>query len=135
MYIRWCGSGESVAKLTTKMCLKSEVVSGPTALHTNYAYILLNTCTLPSVSSLLYSYTAPVNKLTNQLRTGVAQAGFTEVLTFALVSQLAIVHYTTHNHFNFSPHSFPRMRLRKGIPAAHSIHDMYNVATPKTLEF
>ena len=34
----------------------------------------------------------PVNKLTDQLRTGVAQAGFTEALTFALVCIAAHVY-------------------------------------------
>ena len=40
---------------------------------------------LPSCTSQL-----PVNKLTDQLRVGVAQAGFTEALTFALVCPICV---------------------------------------------
>ena len=78
-----------------------------------------------------------MNKLTDQLRTGVAQAGFTEALTFALVSI-----YTSYMNeqnveldFLLSPMKCSRddiaTRLRKDIkdiPAAH-------ISNPKTLEF
>ena len=78
----------------------------------------------------------PINKLTDQLRTGVAQAGFTEALTFALVSIAAqeIGHrrstYLVLFHSKCSRDDIAT-RLRKDIkdiPAAH-------ISNPKTLEF
>ena len=78
----------------------------------------------------------PVNKLTDQLRTGVAQAGFTEALTFALVSIAAQEIDHRHSTYLVSFRSKCSrddiaIRLRKDIkdiPVAH-------ISNPKTLEF
>ena len=55
-------------------------------LRTSTICILYNSTTLAHyLPSVLFTFQLPVNKLTDQLRVGVAQAGFTEALTFALV--------------------------------------------------
>ena len=55
----------------------------------------------------------PINKLTDQLREQIAQAGFTEALTFSLCSRDDV-----------------SVRLRKEMPS-----DAVHIANPKTLEF
>lgn len=89
-------------KLLTKMCLQSElssnkdikVVIPPTrhdVIHAcdiyedaaiAYGYNKI-TKTLPKTSTISKQF--PLNKLSDQLRQMVAQAGFTEALTFSLV--------------------------------------------------
>merc|ERR1712147_209145 len=56
----------------------------------------------------------PVNKLTDQLREAVAQAGFTEALTFSLCSRDDV-----------------GLKMRKDIKNIPAVH----IANPKTLEF
>ena len=55
----------------------------------------------------------PINKLTDQLREQIAQAGFTEALTFSLCSRDDV-----------------STRLRRDMP-----NDAVHIANPKTLEF
>jgi phenylalanyl-tRNA synthetase beta chain len=123
---------ESIAKLLTKMCLRSQVIEGgksvkieipPTradVLHgcdiiedVAIAYGFNNiTMTLPKTSCVAKQL--PVNKLSDQLREGVAQAGFTEALTFALCSRDDV-----------------SVRLRKELATIPAVH----ISNPKTLEF
>lgn len=123
---------ESIANLLTKMCLRSEVIEGgmsvkieipPTradVLHgcdiiedVAIAYGFNNIkMTLPKTSCVAKQL--PVNKLSDQLRESVAQAGFTEALTFALCSREDI-----------------SVRLRKELSSIPAVH----ISNPKTQEF
>lgn len=93
-----------MAKLLTKMCLKSKiksngkqlVVTVPPTRHdvihacdiyedVAIAYGYNNiVASLPGTSTIAQQY--PINKLTDLLREPIAQAGFTEALTFSLVN-------------------------------------------------
>lgn len=122
-------SGE-IAKLLSKMCLLSEakgaevieVTIPPTrhdVLHAvdiyedvaiAYGYNNLAK-TIPKTMTIATQQ--PINKLTDQLREQIAQAGFTEALTFSLCSRDDV-----------------SSRLRKEMPF-NAVH----IANPKTLEF
>lgn len=101
-------TGEELAKLLTKMCLKSKikgsgkqlVVTVPPTRHDvihpcdiyedvaiafGYNNIVAS---LPKTSTIAQQY--PINKLTDLLREPIAQAGFTEALTFSLVKTIPI---------------------------------------------
>merc|ERR1712051_514452 len=70
------------------------------------------TKTIPK--TLTVAQQLPVNKLTDQLREAVAQAGFTEALTFSLCSRDDV-----------------GLKMRKKIEEVPAVH----IANPKTLEF
>nr|CAG4643836.1 EOG090X03QT [Lepidurus arcticus] len=121
---------EEISRLLTRMCLTCQVdnqdalrveipplrhdvlhacdVSEDVAIAYGYNHIAE---TLPS--SATFSAQNPLNKLTDQLREQLAQAGFTEALTFALCSREDI-----------------GQKLRKPLPL-----DAVHVSNPKTLEF
>lgn len=94
-------SPESIAKKLSKMCLSSKADGGkikveiPPTRHDiihacdifedvgiAHGYNNIPKC-LPEVSTISQQF--PLNKLSDQLRVEVAQAGFTEALTFSLV--------------------------------------------------
>ena len=120
-----------VAELLTKMCLESKVTSGdnievtipPTrqdVLHPCDIYEDVaishgyNNITKTIPKTLTVAQQLPVNKLTAQLREAVAQAGFTEALTFSLCSRDDV-----------------GLKMRKKIGEVPAVH----IANPKTLEF
>merc|ERR1712012_1188299 len=120
-----------VAELLTKMCLESKVTSGdnievtipPTrqdVLHPCDIYEDVaishgyNNITKPIPKALTVAQQLPVNKLTDQLREAVAQAGFTEALTFSLCSRDDV-----------------GLKMRKKIEEVPAVH----ISNPKTLEF
>ena len=120
-----------IAELLTKMCLPSkaldsdriEVVIPPTRQD------ILHPCDIYEDVAISYGYNniekilpktstvakqLPLNKLTDQLRSEVAQSGFTETLTFSLCSRDDVA-----------------AKLRKNIEDIAAVH----IANPKTLEF
>ncbi|XP_064385368.1 phenylalanine--tRNA ligase beta subunit-like [Halichondria panicea] len=125
-------SAEKVASLLTRMCLRSVVCEGGKSVSIEVPPTradILHPCdivedvaiafgfnnikmTFPNTNCIAHEL--PVNKLTDQLRLGVSQAGFTEALTFALCSRDDI-----------------SMRLRKDIKDIPAVH----ISNPKTLEF
>jgi len=123
-------SSQQIAKLLSKMCLDSkasdvdhvEVTIPPTrhdVLHpvdiyedVAIAYGYNNLVkTIPKTMTIATQQ--PINKLTDQLREQIAQAGFTEALTFSLCSREDV-----------------SVKLRKEMPET-AVH----IANPKTLEF
>uniref|UniRef100_A0A1B6DE20 Phenylalanine--tRNA ligase beta subunit n=1 Tax=Clastoptera arizonana TaxID=38151 RepID=A0A1B6DE20_9HEMI len=120
-----------LATLLTKMCLKSDVHSGseivvevpPTRHDIIHAVDIYEDAaiafgynnivkTIPKTSTIANQF--PLNKLSDQLREQIAQAGFTETLTFSLCSRDDI--------------STKLCKKIEDIPAAH-------ISNPKTLEF
>ena len=123
-------SSSTIANMLSKMCLQSEaldensirVTIPPTrhdVLHpvdiyedVAIAYGYNNLVkTIPKTMTIATQQ--PLNKLTDQLREQIAQAGFTEALTFSLCSRDDV-----------------SSKLRKEMPE-HTVH----IANPKTLEF
>jgi len=124
-------SSSNIANMLSKMCLESkaldensiEVTIPPTrhdVLHpvdiyedVAIAYGYNNLVkTIPKTMTIATQQ--PINKLTDQLREQIAQAGFTEALTFSLCSRDDI-----------------SSKLRKPEMPEQSVH----IANPKTLEF
>jgi phenylalanyl-tRNA synthetase beta chain len=123
---------ESVATLLTKMCLRSEVIEGGRSVKIEIPPTradVLHGCDIMEDVAIAYGFNnvkmtlpktacvakqLPVNKLSDQLREGVAQAGFTEALTFALCSRDDI-----------------STRLCKDLSTIPAVH----ISNPKTLEF
>lgn len=100
-------SPENIAKLLTKMCLETTVhkqhleIKIPPTRHD-----VIHPCDIYEDVAIAYGYNniikrfpdcntvgqqQPVNKLTDLLRISIAQAGFTEGLTFSLVSFFLVV--------------------------------------------
>jgi len=123
-------SVEKMASLLTRMCLPSTAVGDsltvtipPTRADVLHACDIFedvaiaygyNNITKTIPKTLTVAQQLPVNKLTDQLREAVAQAGFTEALTFSLCSREDV--------------SSKLKKEIKDIPAVH-------IANPKTLEF
>ncbi|KAK3907986.1 Phenylalanine--tRNA ligase beta subunit [Frankliniella fusca] len=130
-YIGTSLSPEKMADLLSKMCLKSfvknssqlEVCVPPTrhdVIHAcdiyedvaiAYGYNNIKK-TLPRTNTIAQQF--PINKLSDQLREEIAQAGFTEALTFALCSRDDI-----------------SSKLGRNIDQIPAVH----ISNPKTLEF
>lgn len=90
-------------KLLTKMCLKSKVKNGGkqiTVVVPPTRHDVIHPCDIYEDVAIAYGYNNikrempktstiarqyPINKLTDLLREPIAQAGFTEALTFSLV--------------------------------------------------
>ena len=123
-------SSDSIAKLLSKMCLDSQAIDAETikvtipptrhdVLHpvdiyedVAIAYGFNNLeKTIPKTMTIATQQ--PINKLTDQLREQIAQAGFTEALTFSLCSRDDV-----------------SGKLRQEMPD-NAVH----IANPKTLEF
>jgi len=130
-YIGINESSESIAKSLTRMYLKAEVnASGDISVEIPPTrHDVIHACdiyedvaishgynnikrTLPPTMHIGRQY--PLNKLTEQLREQVAQAGFTEALTFALCSRDDV-----------------SIKLNKVIEDVTAVH----IGNPKTLEF
>ncbi|KDR06506.1 putative phenylalanyl-tRNA synthetase beta chain, partial [Zootermopsis nevadensis] len=134
-YIGISEPADKIVRLLTKMCLKSDIaksqeeviVEVPPSRHD-----IIHVCDIYEDVAVAYGYnnirktipkTAtigaqfPLNKLSDQLREQIAQAGFTEALTFALVCTL----YSNSEHIHC--HEFRQV--------AANIHN----SNPKTLEF
>jgi len=124
---------EKMAGLIQDMCLPSKVVDAaagvievtiPPTRHD-----VLHPCDIYEDVAIAYGYNnivktipstltiaqqLPINKLTDQLRESVAQAGFTEALTFSLCSRDDVA-----------------TKMRKDIKDVAAVH----ISNPKTLEF
>lgn len=125
-------NGDEMAKLLTRMCLKSESVDGGKNVKVEVPPTradVLHACDIIEDVAIAYGYnnlkwTVPntntianqfsLNKLTDLLRHETAAAGFTEVLTFSLCSRDDIGE-----------------KMRKNIKDCNAVH----IANPKTLEF
>uniref|UniRef100_A0A8D0GAC2 Phenylalanine--tRNA ligase beta subunit n=1 Tax=Sphenodon punctatus TaxID=8508 RepID=A0A8D0GAC2_SPHPU len=122
----------NLAKLLTRMCLKSQVTGNGNILEIeippNRADII-HACDIIEDAAIAYGYNNikmtipktytianqfPLNKLTELLRQDLAAGGFTEALTFALCSQEDIAD-----------------KLGMDIAATKAVH----IANPKTAEF
>ncbi|XP_026293829.1 phenylalanine--tRNA ligase beta subunit [Frankliniella occidentalis] len=130
-YIGTSLSPENMANLLSKMCLESTVknstelsVCVPPTRHD-----VIHACDIYEDVAIAYGYNniiktlprtntiaqqLPINKLSDQLREEVAQAGFTEALTFALCSRDDI-----------------SSKLGRSIDEVPAVH----ISNPKTLEF
>uniref|UniRef100_A0A3B3RY62 Phenylalanine--tRNA ligase beta subunit n=1 Tax=Paramormyrops kingsleyae TaxID=1676925 RepID=A0A3B3RY62_9TELE len=121
---------ESIARLLTRMCLRSEVQGD--RIHVEIPPTrsdIIHACDIVEDAAIAYGFNnivrttprtytignqLPMNKLTELLRMDLAAAGFTEALTFALCSQEDIADKLGHN-----------------IAEMKAVH----IANPKTAEF
>ncbi|XP_058043735.1 phenylalanine--tRNA ligase beta subunit isoform X3 [Ahaetulla prasina] len=122
----------SLAKLLTRMCLKSHVIGNGNNIEVEIPPTradIIHACDIIEDAAIAYGYNNiqmtipktytianqfPLNKLTELLRQDLAAAGFTEALTFALCSQEDIA-----------------SKLGVDIAATKAVH----IANPKTAEF
>ncbi|XP_063162769.1 phenylalanine--tRNA ligase beta subunit [Candoia aspera] len=122
----------SLAKMLTRMCLKSHVVGNGNNIEVEIPPTradIIHACDIIEDAAIAYGYNNiqmtipktytianqfPLNKLTELLRQDLAAAGFTETLTFALCSQEDIA-----------------SKLGIDISATKAVH----IANPKTAEF
>ncbi|XP_026519930.1 phenylalanine--tRNA ligase beta subunit [Pseudonaja textilis] len=122
----------SLAKLLTRMCLKSHVIGNGNNIEVEIPPTradIIHACDIIEDAAIAYGYNNiqmtipktytianqfPLNKLTDLLRQDLAAAGFTEALTFALCSQEDIA-----------------SKLGIDISATKAVH----IANPKTAEF
>ncbi|XP_060623878.2 phenylalanine--tRNA ligase beta subunit [Anolis sagrei] len=122
----------SLAKLLTRMCLKSHVIGNGNNIEVEIPPTradIIHACDIIEDAAIAYGYNNiqmtipktytianqfPLNKLTELLRQDLAAAGFTEALTFALCSQEDIAN-----------------KLGVDISATKAVH----IANPKTAEF
>lgn len=125
-------SAKKIADMLTRMCLKARVDADGDSIHVSIPptrHDVINACDIYEDVAIAYGYNNikkslpnfmhiakqyPLNKLTEQLREQVAQAGFTEALTFTLCSRDDISH-----------------KLNKSIEQMAAVH----ISNPKTLEF
>ncbi|XP_044793821.1 phenylalanine--tRNA ligase beta subunit isoform X2 [Bubalus bubalis] len=123
---------ENLAKLLTRMCLKSEVIGDGNQIEVEIPPTradIIHACDIIEDAAIAYGYNNiqmtlpktytianqfPLNKLTELLRQDMAAAGFTEALTFALCSQEDIAD-----------------KLGMDISATKAVH----ISNPKTAEF
>ncbi|KAL7990852.1 hypothetical protein Chor_014282 [Crotalus horridus] len=122
----------SLAKLLTRMCLKSHVIGNGNNIEVEIPPTradIIHACDIIEDAAIAYGYNNiqmtipktytianqfPLNKLTELLRQDLAAAGFTEALTFALCSQEDIA-----------------SKMGIDISATKAVH----IANPKTAEF
>ncbi|XP_043349023.1 phenylalanine--tRNA ligase beta subunit isoform X4 [Dermochelys coriacea] len=122
----------SLAKLLTRMCLKSHVTGNGNNIEIEIPPTradIIHACDIIEDAAIAYGYNNiqmtipktytianqfPLNKLTELLRQDLAAAGFTEALTFALCSQEDIAD-----------------KLSVDISSTKAVH----IANPKTAEF
>ncbi|XP_070609392.1 phenylalanine--tRNA ligase beta subunit isoform X2 [Erythrolamprus reginae] len=122
----------SLAKLLTRMCLKSHVIGNGNNIEVEIPPTradIIHACDIIEDAAIAYGYNNiqmtipktytianqfPLNKLTELLRQDLAAAGFTEALTFALCSQEDVA-----------------SKLGIDISATKAVH----IANPKTAEF
>uniref|UniRef100_A0A8C4PMA2 Phenylalanine--tRNA ligase beta subunit n=1 Tax=Equus asinus TaxID=9793 RepID=A0A8C4PMA2_EQUAS len=100
---------ENLAKLLTRMCLKSEVIGDGNQIEIEIPPTradIIHACDIVEDAAIAYGYNNiqmtlpktytianqfPLNKLTELLRHDMAAAGFTEALTFALVARTTLL--------------------------------------------
>uniref|UniRef100_A0A8C2NNN1 Phenylalanine--tRNA ligase beta subunit n=1 Tax=Capra hircus TaxID=9925 RepID=A0A8C2NNN1_CAPHI len=100
---------ENLAKLLTRMCLKSEVIGDGNQIEVEIPPTradIIHACDIIEDAAIAYGYNNiqmtlpktytianqfPLNKLTELLRQDMAAAGFTEALTFALVARTTLL--------------------------------------------
>uniref|UniRef100_A0A5F9C7D2 Phenylalanine--tRNA ligase beta subunit n=1 Tax=Oryctolagus cuniculus TaxID=9986 RepID=A0A5F9C7D2_RABIT len=100
---------ENLAKLLTRMCLKSEVIGDGNQIEVEIPPTradIIHACDIVEDAAIAYGYNNiqmtlpktytianqfPLNKLTELLRHDMAAAGFTEALTFALVARTTLL--------------------------------------------
>ncbi|XP_048361348.1 phenylalanine--tRNA ligase beta subunit [Sphaerodactylus townsendi] len=122
----------SLAKLLTRMCLKSHVIGNGNNIEVEIPPTrsdIIHACDIIEDAAIAYGYNNiqmtipktytianqfPLNKLTELLRQDLAAAGFTEALTFALCSQEDIAN-----------------KLGIDLSATKAVH----ISNPKTAEF
>lgn len=125
-------SPANLAKLLTRMCLKSEVIGDGNQIEVEIPPTrsdIIHACDIVEDAAIAYGYNNiqmtlpktytianqfPLNKLTELLRLDMAAAGFTEALTFALCSQEDIAD-----------------KLGLDISETKAVH----ISNPKTAEF
>ncbi|EGW13166.1 phenylalanine--tRNA ligase beta subunit isoform X2 [Cricetulus griseus] len=125
-------SPANLAKLLTRMCLKSEVIGDGNQIEVEIPPTradVIHACDIVEDAAIAYGYNNiqmtlpktytianqfPLNKLTELLRLDMAAAGFTEALTFALCSQEDIAD-----------------KLGLDISETKAVH----ISNPKTAEF
>lgn len=125
-------SSEKIASMLSKMCLKSEVVGEGSQVSVEVPPVrhdIIHSCDVYEDVAIAYGYNNitkripqtstiakqfPINKLTDQLRLEIAQAGFTEALTYSLCSREDISD-----------------KLQKKLESSGAVH----IANPKALEF
>nr|ALS04329.1 phenylalanyl-tRNA synthetase beta chain [Acartia pacifica] len=122
---------KQIAALLSKMCLESTVNKDDTISVTipPTRHDVIHPCDIYEDVAIAFGYNniekmtphtltvakqLPINKLTDQLREGVAQCGFTEALTFSLCSRGDV-----------------GTKMRKKIENIPAVH----IGNPKTLEF
>ncbi|XP_069692267.1 phenylalanine--tRNA ligase beta subunit [Periplaneta americana] len=131
-YIGISESADKIAKLLTKMCLKTDVMDSKETVKVQVPptrHDVIHACDIYEDVAVAYGYNNikktipktstigaqfPLNKLSDQLREQIAQAGFTEALTFSLCSRDDIA-----------------TKLGKDIKDIPAVH----ISNPKTLEF
>ncbi|XP_055682079.1 phenylalanine--tRNA ligase beta subunit [Lutzomyia longipalpis] len=131
-YVGISVSPEETAQLLNKMYLNTTVLEDGDELSVEIPptrHDIIHACDIYEDVAIAYGYNAirkslpatthigrqyPLNKLTEQLREQVAQAGFTEALTFSLCSRDDI-----------------STKLGKKIESINAVH----ISNPKTLEF
>ncbi|XP_041506736.1 phenylalanine--tRNA ligase beta subunit isoform X2 [Microtus oregoni] len=102
-------SPANLAKLLTRMCLKSEVIGDGNQIEVEIPPTrsdVIHACDIVEDAAIAYGYNNiqmilpktytianqfPLNKLTELLRLDMAAAGFTEALTFALVARTTLL--------------------------------------------
>ncbi|XP_067003502.2 phenylalanine--tRNA ligase beta subunit isoform X3 [Anabrus simplex] len=131
-YIGIKESPENLAALLTRMCLKSEVTSSGKELKVQIPptrHDVIHACDIYEDVAISFGYNnipklipststiaaqLPLNKLTDLIREQIAQAGYTEVLTFSLCSKEDV-----------------SSKLGKDIKDVPAVH----ISNPKTLDF
>lgn len=131
-YIGTSLSADEMATLLSKMCLQTTVKKNGSELEVHVPptrHDVIHACDIYEDVAIAYGYNNiektlprtntiaqqfPINKLSDQLREEVAQAGFTEALTFALCSRDDI-----------------SSKLGCSIESVPAVH----ISNPKTLEF
>ncbi|KAG5875533.1 hypothetical protein JTB14_021584 [Gonioctena quinquepunctata] len=126
-------SSENIVKLLSKMCLKSELTNNPDNIKVTIPptrHDVIHSCDIYEDIAIAYGYNNikrttpktntigqqfPVNKLTDLLRAPIAEAGFTEALTFTLCSK-------------------DDVSTKLGIDSIEKVPAVH-ISNPKTLEF
>uniref|UniRef100_A0A803T908 Phenylalanine--tRNA ligase beta subunit n=1 Tax=Anolis carolinensis TaxID=28377 RepID=A0A803T908_ANOCA len=104
-----CETPSNLAKLLTRMCLKSHVIGNGNNIEVEIPPTrpdIIHACDIIEDAAIAYGYNniqmtipktytianqLPLNKLTELLRQDLAAAGFTEALTFALVARTTLL--------------------------------------------
>lgn len=131
------------------MCLKSEITSNGDDIKVTIPptrHDVIHPCDIYEDVAIAYGYNNirrtlpktntigqqfPVNKLSDLLRNPIAEAGFTEALTFTLVSERKRKDKTQLNFFQCSRDDVSKKLCIDSIDNVPAVH----ISNPKTLEF